>query len=85
MKLDVVLNILELGRNGVKLGNEVFLDEVKKLSGLDLTEDWEIMRTGTHFAPLGESFGGFFTVSEVEAVERDTEKPCVSYKWELKE
>ena len=82
---DVVLNILDLGRNGVTLGNEVFLAEVKKLSGLDLTEDWEIMRKGVHFAPLGEGFGGFFTVKEIEAKEADTGLPCVSYIWELKE
>ena len=81
---DVVLNILELQRQGVTLSNEVFLDEIKKLSGLDLTPDWEIMRTGTHFAPLAGSFGGHFTVCEVPAEEADTGEPCVSYKWEIK-
>jgi len=81
---DVVLNILELQRQGVTLSNEVFLDEIKKLSGLDLTADWEIMRTGTHFAPLAGSFGGHFTVCEVPAEEADTGEPCVSYKWEIK-
>ena len=81
---DVVLNILELQRQGVTLGNAVFLDEIKKLSGLDLTADWEIMRTGTHFAPLAGSFGGHFTVCEVPAEEADTGEPCVSYQWEIK-
>ena len=81
---DVVLNILELGRKGVTLGNEVFLNEIRKLSGLDLSEDWEIMRTGAHFAPLAGGFGGLFTVCEVNATEADTNAPCVSYQWELK-
>ena len=81
---DVVLRILERGRRGDILGNEIFLEEIQKVSGLDLTEDWETMRTGRHFAPLSGSFDGYFSISEVESTEADTGKPCVSYKWMIK-
>lgn len=80
---NVVLRIQELDRAGVTLSNQVFLDTVKELSGLDVTADWEIMRTGTHFAPLPGSFDGHFDVEEIEAKEADTGKPAVSYRWKI--
>ena len=81
---DVVLRIIELDRQGVKLGNDVFLQVVRELSGLDLTEDWETMRSGRPFDPLPGSFDGHFSVRQVPAEEADTGAPCVSYRWEIK-
>ena len=58
---DVVLDILEQGRQGATLGNEVFLETVQRVSGLDLTDDWRTMHEGGHFAPDPDSFGSLFT------------------------
>ena len=81
---DVVLAILEKAEKGAKLGNQVLLGTVQEISGLDLSEDWERMRTGGHIVPLQGSFDGLFDVREVPAEEADTGKKAVSYLWELK-
>lgn len=81
---DVVLKILELDRAGKPLGNEVFLETVKEISGLDLKQEWEIMRTGTHFAPDEDSFDSLFHVEETTAEEKDTGKEVKSYRWILR-
>lgn len=81
---DVVLEILRRDRAGVTLGNEVFLDVVRELSGLDVTAEWKTMCEGGHFAPLPGSFDGRFDVWEVPASEADTGAPCVSYAWKIK-
>ncbi len=81
---DVVLAILEKGRAGVTLGNEVFLDTVKELSGLDVREDWETMRTGGHIVPLEGCFDGHFIVEPKEIPEADTGRMVTSYAWSLK-
>lgn len=81
---DVVLSILEKGRRGVTLGNEVFLDTVRELSGLDVTADWEIMRTGGHIVPLAGCFDGHFDVADKTIPEADTGLPVTSYAWSLK-
>ena len=81
---DVVLDILEKGRKGITLGNEVFLQTVKDLSGVDVTADWETMRTGGHIVPIEGCFDGHFTVTEVEVPEADTGTPVTSYQWAIK-
>ena len=81
---DVVLFILEQGRKGVTLGNQVFLDTVKEIAGLDVTADWEVMRTGGHIVPLPGCFDGHFNVEPKEIPEADTGVPVTSYAWTLK-
>ena len=81
---DVVLDILEKGRKGVTLGNEVFLQTVKEISGVDVTADWETMRTGGHIVPIKGCFDGHFSVTETEVPEADTGKPVMSYQWAIK-
>ena len=81
---DVVLEILEKGRKGITLGNEVFLQTVKDLSGVDVTADWETMRTGGHIVPIEGCFDGHFSVTETEVPEADTGKPVTSYRWAIK-
>ena len=81
---DVVLDILEKGRSGVTLGNEVFLQTVKDIAGIDVTPDWEIMRTGGHIVPLAGCFDGHFTVEAKEVPEADTGKMVTSYRWAIK-
>lgn len=81
---DVVLKILEMDRAGKTLGNEVFLEVVKEISGLDLKPEWEIMRTGTHFAPDEDSFDSLFHVEEVTVEEKDTGNEVKSYRWILR-
>ena len=81
---DVVLEILEKGRKGVTLGNEVFLQTVKDISGVDVTADWEAMRTGGHIVPIEGCFDGHFSVTETEVPEADTGKPVTSYRWAIK-
>ena len=81
---DVVLDILEKGRKGVTLGNEVFLQTVKEISGVDVTADWETMRTGGHIVPIKGCFDGHFSVTETEVPEADTDKPVTSYRWAIK-
>lgn len=82
---DVVLDILDKDRRGVVLGNQVFLDTVKEISGLDVSEDMERMRTGGHFAPLEEGFDGHFRIAEVQVPEADTGESVSSYIWSLRE
>ena len=81
----VVLEILEKGRSGVTLGNEVFLQTVKDISGVDVREDWEIMRTGGHIVPLDGCFDGHFTVTPKDMPEADTGVTVTGYAWALKE
>ena len=81
---DVVLSILEQGRQGVTLGNEVFIQTVKELYGVDVTADWETMRTGGHIVPLDGCFDGHFTVEPKEMPEADTGTPVTSYHWAIK-
>ena len=81
---DVVLEILEKGRKGVTLGNEVFLQTVKDMSGVDVTADWETMRTGGHIVPIEGCFDGHFSVTETEVPEADTGTPVTSYQWAIK-
>lgn len=81
---DVVLSILEKGRNGVTLGNEVFLQTVKDISRVDVTADWETMRTGGHIVPIDGCFDGHFAFEATEVPEADTGKPVTSYQWSIK-
>lgn len=82
---DVVLKILELDRAGEPLGNELFLSLVQEMSGLDLTADFEAMRTDGHMIPLDGSFDGLFTATPKEMSETDTGKTVTGYTWALKE
>ncbi|MBR1585531.1 MAG: hypothetical protein IJ662_08340 [Clostridia bacterium] len=81
---DVVLDILDQGRRGEPLGNEVFLAAVKRIGGIDVRDDWQRMCDGVPFAPLDGSFGGLFTVTETTAVEADTGRTVPSYAWALR-
>ncbi len=81
---DVVLDILEQGRRGAALGNEVFLETVKRVGGIDVTGDWRVMHEGGHFAPDPDSFGGLFSVTEEKALEADTGMDALSYRWALR-
>ncbi len=81
---DVVLDILAQGKRGVTLGNEVFLDAVRRIGGIDVTEDWRVMHASGHFAPDGDSFGGLFDVAEEKAQEADTGREAISYRWSLR-
>jgi predicted metalloprotease with PDZ domain len=81
---DVVLDILEKSSKGATLGNEVFLQTVKDISGVDVTADWETMRTGGHIVPIEGCFDGHFSVTETEVPEADTGKPVTSYRWAIK-
>ena len=82
---DVVLAILEKGRQGATLGNELFIQTVKDIAGIDVTADWEVMRTGGHIVPMAGSFDGHFDVAPAEVPETDTGKIVTSYVWTLKE
>ncbi len=81
---DVMLDILEKSRRNEELGNEVFLAVVKKISGLDVTNQWEQMKNGGHIVPLAECFDGYYTVEEKYMPEADTGVEVVSYQWKLK-
>lgn len=80
---DVVLDILEKRRNGIEQGNREFLETVRDIAGIDVTEDWETMSRGRHFAPLDGGFDGYFHVAPKEMAEKDTGKTVISYQWEL--
>ena len=80
---DVVLSLLGQAGTGKVLGNESFLETVQEISGLDLTDDLETMRTGGHFAPLSGSFDGRFLVTEKEAQETQTGNTVTSYQWSI--
>jgi len=81
---DVVLDILEQGRKGAVLGNEVFLEAVKRIGGVDVTEDWRAMHEGEPFAPDPDSFGGLFSLTEEKTLEADTGRIALSYRWALR-
>lgn len=82
---DVILALLEADRYGEHLGNEAFIEKVKEISGLDITGEWETMRSGTHFAPHPDSFDSLFDVCEEMAEEADTGEEVVSYRWSLRD
>ena len=82
---DVVLAIIEKDRAGAVLSNELFLETVKEFSGLDVTADWEVIRTGGHIVPLPGCFDGHFNVEPKEMPEADTGVIVTSYAWTLKE
>lgn len=81
---DVVLTILEMDRSKVTLGNEAFIETVKKISGLDIAEQHAKMCDGTPFAPDPDSFDALFTVEEKEMPEADTGKTVTGYHWSLR-
>lgn len=81
---DVVIELIRRDRAGVTLGNPLFLEIVRELSGVDVSKEWKIMCEGKHFAPLSDSFDALFTVKEISAVEADTGEPCVSYTWAIR-
>ena len=81
---DVVLTLLDQGRAGAELGNEAFLRAVSEVSSIDVSEDWRAMHEGAHFTPDPDSFDSLFTVAEVPALEADTGKAAVSYRWALR-
>ena len=81
---DVVLAIQEKDRAGVTLGNEVFLETVQELGGIDVRDDWETMRTGGHIVPLEDAFDKQFRLKEVTVPEADTGTPVTSYEWTLR-
>ena len=81
---DVVLAIIEKDRAGVSLGNQLFIDTVKQLGGIDITDDFELMRTGGHIVPLEDAFDAQFRVCSETVPEADTGKPVTSYKWTLR-
>ena len=62
----------------------MFLDAVRRIGGIDVTEDWRVMHAGGHFAPDGDSFGGLFAVAEEKAQEADTGREAISYRWSLR-
>ena len=63
------------------LGNEVFLETVKRISGLDVRSEWEAMHTGKEIVPLDGGFDGRFAVVEKEIEEADTGKKVRSWTW----
>lgn len=81
---DVVLELLRRDRAGEPLGNEVFLQVVREVSGLDLRPEWTRMCSGSHFAPLPGSFDGLFTVEELTGQEADTGNAATVYRWQLR-
>lgn len=80
---DVVLSILEKRNQGIAQGNKDFLDIVREISSVDVTEDFEIMRSGGDFAPLSGGFDGHFRVIPKEMQEDGTDEMVTSYQWEL--
>lgn len=78
---DAVLDILRQQREGVTLGNEVFLEAVRKFSGLDVHDEWAKMHSGGEIKPLSGGFEGRFAVEEKEIAEADTGKTVRSWRW----
>jgi len=51
---------------------------------VDVTADWETMRTGGHIVPIEGCFDGHFAVTPREIPEADTGRMVPSYLWSLK-
>ena len=81
---DVVRALILKDRQGVTLGNQVYLDTVRGLCGLDETEALHAMCEGKDFAPDADSLDALFTVTPYDTAEQDTGKPAVSYRWGLR-
>ena len=81
---DVVLKILEIDRAGGPLSNELFLNLVREMAGIDVAEQHKLMCDGVDFAPLPDSFDGHFTNIPVQTKEADTGNDTISYQWSLK-
>lgn len=79
---DVVLAIHSRVRAKEECGNEVWLEEVKKVAGLDASQEFEEMQKGKVFLPKVTSFTTPIRVLECKGIQRETGKECVLYQFE---
>ncbi len=79
---DVVLAILARTRTMEECGNEVWLEEVKRISGLDVTREFEEMQSGKIFPPTVSSFHTPVTVADSRGIQRETGEECILYHFE---
>ena len=79
---DVVLAILLRTRSGEECNNEVWLEEVKKVTGLDVSEEFKEMQNGKVVAPTVSSLLTPVQVVPCKGIQRETGKECVLYQFE---
>lgn len=78
---DVVFALLRRTRNHEHCGNQDWLEEVHRITGLDIREEFEEMQRGKIFAPQVSSFVTPIQVRPVDGRKRETQESCVSYEF----
>ena len=78
---DVVLALKEEFLRDRNLQNSAFINEVMKVSGLDIEDEWELMMNGKVYPPQTECFITPVSFREFKEKERETGKACVSYEY----
>lgn len=78
---DVVLAILRRTRCGESCGNEVWLEEVKRFSGLDISAEFRQMQNGMLIKPVVSSFKTSLEVVEESGKIRGTGEKCILYQF----
>lgn len=78
---EVVLNILEKTRAGEECGNDTWLEEVKKVSGLDISKEFHEMQKGKIFYPQMEAFTTPLKVESIIGHKRETKEQCELFQF----
>lgn len=78
---DIVLSILDKTNNGEICGNSTWLSEVKRISGLDISKEFEEMQNGKIFLPKLSCFNTNVEFFETNGTKRETDEPCILYQF----
>ena len=78
---DVVLAILKRTRAGEECGNEVWLEEVQRIAGIDISEEFTEMQNGKVFPPVVSALTTPVTVIQTTGIRRETGEECVLYQF----
>ncbi len=78
---DIVLAILEKTQAGQVCGNDTWLEEVKKQTGLDLSQDFKAMQAGALQVPSVSRFKADIKVVKTESHKRGTDEGCDLYQF----
>lgn len=79
---DVVLAILRRTRSLEECSNAVWLEEVKRITGIDVSKEFEEMQNGKMIKPVMTSFKTPIKLVEGKGIQRETGKECILYQFE---
>jgi hypothetical protein len=79
---DVVLAILRRTRTTEECKNDVWLEEVKRIAGIDVSDEFVEMQNGKVFVPALSSLKTSVNVVKSTGTQRETGEECVLYQFE---